>query len=238
MGVLWQKLWHAKLGPVVTKKKLGYNSSVRLQLLLFPTKAMQSIYFTHFKIMFIVSFLSLPWNGRAPVSISYWKFTKAKTIRFWHCSFSRHGRKVNTWSQTNAGSKRAVNNIVLLNHTVRKKRLCNVVCGILVVSLPTSSETKFHLVQALCSAFALCQHGEAASVCETELLWPSQTVCQWVYCNVFSFSPNKWSKLCNRDVNVSGSYLSPFCLAMFKTKWAKSLSSSCSDICFQEFLFC
>ena len=180
--------------------------------------------------MFIVSFLSLPWNGRAPVSISYWKFTKAKTIRFWHCSFSRHGRKVNTWSQTNAGSKRAVNNMVLLNHTVRKKRLCNVVCGILVVSLPTSSETKFHLVQALCSAFALCQHGEAAFVCETELLWPSQTVCQWVYCNVFSFSSNKWSKLCNRDINVSGSYLSPFCLAMFKTKWAKSLSSSYSDM--------
>ena len=150
--------------------------------------------------MFIVSFLSLPWNGRAPVSISYWKFTKAKTIRFWHCSFSRHGRKVNTWSQTNAGSKRAVNNMVLLNHTVRKKRLCNVVCGILVVSLPTSSETKFHLLQALCSAFALCQHGEAAFVCETELLWPSQTVCQWVYCNVFSISPNKWSKLCNRDI--------------------------------------
>ena len=187
--------------------------------------------------MFIVSFLSLPWNGRAPVSISYWKFTKAKTIiflvlmkRFWHCSFPRHGRKVNTWSQTNAGSKRAVNNTVLLNHTVRKKRLCNVVCGILVVSHPIGSETKFHLIQALCSAFALCKHGEAAFVCKTELLWPSQTVCQWLYCNVFSFSPNKWSKLRNRDVNVSGSYLSPFCLRAFKTKWGKCLSSSCSDM--------
>ena len=76
----------------------------------------------------------------------------------------------------------------------------------------------FHLVQALCAAFALGQQGEAGFVCKTELLWPSQTVCQWVYCNVFSFSPNKWSKLCNRDVNVSGSYLSLFCLPMFKTK--------------------
>ena len=130
MGLLWQKLWHAKLGPVVTKKRLGYNSSVRLHLLFFPP--MQSIYFTHFKIMFIVSFLSLPWNGRAPVSISYWKFTKSKNYHIFGSSekiltlsFPRHGRKVNTWSQTNAGSKRAVNNMVLLNHTVRKKRLCN-----------------------------------------------------------------------------------------------------------------
>ena len=38
--------------------------------------------------------------------------------------------------------------------------------GILVASHPTGSETKFHLVQALCLALALCQHGEAAFVCK------------------------------------------------------------------------
>ena len=56
--------------------------------------------------------------------------------------------------------------MVLLNHTVCEKRFCNVVSGILVASHPTGSETKFHLVQALCLALALCQHGEAAFVCK------------------------------------------------------------------------
>ena len=55
-----------------------------------------------------------------------------------------------------------------------------VVSGILscLISRPIASESEFRLVQALCSAFALCQQGESAFACKTGLLWPSRTVCQ------------------------------------------------------------
>ena len=89
-------------------------------------------------------------------------------------------------------------------------------CGILVVSHPTASESEFHLVQALCSAFALCQHGEAAFVCFSGLRKLSVND----YTVMFSFFL-KWSKLRNIDVNVSGSYSSPVCLRAFKTKSLK-----------------
>ena len=82
-------------------------------------------------------------------------------------------------------------------------------CGILIVSRPTASESDFRSVLELCLAFALCRpvrrscfrFEHRASVTFVNCLSVSIPYC-------FSFFIKKRSKLRNKDVNVSGSYLS------------------------------
>ena len=118
-------------------------------------------------------------------------------------------------------------NMVLLNQMVRWRLWGG---GLPTVLLSATVEFHLQSIQRLCLAFDLCQRDGAAFVWTIKLLWPWRTVCLWVYCIVFLVHAKKRSILLNSDVSVLGSKSSAFCLRTFKTKWAKSLSSSCGWI--------